>query len=199
MASVHKSLRLLKTSDLDAILLNNIGMFDFERLFRPGGAVAGLKKAQKQGLVRYIGISGHMGTSAFVQALESGEFDIAMPVVNFVDRHTYNFEEKILPFAAKHNVGIAAMKVLGGAVSLDYSTRSQHAMLSGNDYLPAIHYALGVAGVATVIIGCKTVKEVQSAATAARSYRPISGERYATLMERGRQLAAQWGEHFGPR
>jgi len=199
MASVQESLRRLKVSYLDAILLNNIGMFDFERLFRPDGALAGLKKAQKQGLVRYIGISGHMGTSAFVQALESGEFDIVMPVVNFVDRHTYNFEEKVLPIAAKHNVGIVAMKVLGGAVSWDYSTRSQCALLTGNDYQPAIHYALGVTGVSTAVIGCKTVKEVQSAAEAARSYRPINGKRYAALMERGRELAAQWGEHFGPR
>ena len=199
LASIQESLRRLKVSVLDAVLLNNIGMFDGERLFRPGGALAGLKKAQKQGLVRFIGISGHMGTGAFVKALESGEFDIVMPVVNFVDRHTYNFEEKVLPVAAKHDVGIAAMKVLGGAVSLDYSKRSQRALLIGHDYRPAVHYALGIAGVATAIIGCKTVKEVQSAAEAARSYRPLDGERYAALMERGRQLAAQWGEHFGPR
>ena len=198
MASVQDSLRRLKVSRVDAVLLNNIGMFDFERLFRPKGALAGLKKAQKHGLVRYIGISGHMGTSALAQALESGEFDIVMPVVNFVDRHTYNFEEKVLPIAAKHNVGIVAMKVLGGAVSWDYSTRSQRALLTGNDYQPAIHYALGVTGISTAVIGCKTVKEVQSAAKAARSYRPINGKRYAALMERGRDLAAQWGKHFGP-
>lgn len=198
MASVRESLRRLRVSHLDAILLNNIGMFDFERLFRPEGALSGLRKAQKQGLVRYLGISGHMGTSAFAQALESGEFDIAMPVVNFVDRHTYNFEEKVLPIAAKHNVGIVAMKVLGGAVSWDYSTRSQRALLIGTDYEPAIHYALGVTGVSTAVIGCKTVKEVQSATKAARSYRPINGKRYAALMERGRELAALWGKHFGP-
>jgi len=198
MASVQESLRRLKVSYVDAILLNNIGMFDFERLFRSDGALAGLKKAQKEGLVRYIGISGHMGTSTFAQALESSEFDIVMPVINFVDRHTYNFEENVLPIAVKHNVGIVAMKVLGGAVSWDYSTRSQRALLTGNDYQPAIHYALDVTGVSTAVIGCKTVKEVQSAMETARSYRPINGKRYTALMERGRELAAQWGEHFGP-
>jgi len=52
MASVQDSLHRLKVSRVDAVLLNNIGMFDFERLFRPKGALAGLKKAQKHGRVR---------------------------------------------------------------------------------------------------------------------------------------------------
>jgi predicted aldo/keto reductase-like oxidoreductase len=197
LVSVQESLRRLGVSYVDAILLNNIGMFDFERLFRPEGALAGLRKAQKQGLMRYIGISGHMGTSVIARALESGEFDIVMPVINFVDRHTYNFEEKVLPIAAKHNVGIVAMKVLGGAISWDYSTRSQRALLTGIDYRPAIHYALGVTGVSAAVIGCKTVEEVQSAMEAARSYRQINRKRDVAIMERGKELAAQWGEHFG--
>jgi hypothetical protein len=138
-----------------------------------------------------------MGTSAFARALESGEFDIVMPV-SFLTGTPTILREKILLIAVKHNVGIVAMKVLGGAVSWDYSTRSQRALLTGNDYQPAIHYALGVTGVSTAVIGCKTVKEVQSAMEAARSYRLINGKRYAALMERGRELATQWGEHFGP-
>jgi len=199
MISVQKSLRRLEVSKVDAVLLNNIGMFDVDRLFQPDGALAGLKRAQREGLVRYIGISGHMGTGACARALESGEFDIVMPAINFVDRHTYNFEEKVLPAAAKHNVGVVAMKILGGAVSWDYSTRSQRALLTGDDYLPAIHYALDVRGVCTAIIGCKTVHEVRLAAEAARSYHKMDERVYANLVKRGKELATQWGEHFGPR
>ena len=198
LASVQESVRRLEVEYVDAVLLNNIGFFDLEQLFTRDGALAGLRDAQAAGLVRYVGLSGHMGRDRFVAALDSGEFDIAMPAINFVDRHTYDFEGIILPLAATHDVGVAAMKVLGGAVDWDYSTRAQRALLLGDDYEPAIRYALGLPEVATAVIGCKSVDEVRHAANAARGYRPLSEDEQDRLLERGKQLAAQWGPHFGP-
>src|SRR4030042_1929041 len=74
---------------------------------------------------------GPMLTRAFVRTLESGEFDLAMFVVNFVDRHTYNFEGKVIPVARKHNAGIVAMKVRGGSAS-GYERKDQRAKLGGS-------------------------------------------------------------------
>lgn len=198
LASAQRSVQRMEVDYLDALLLNNIGKFDMDRIFSPDGAIAGLKQAQKQGLVRFLGISGHMGINNFIKVLDSGEFDIVMPVINFVDRHTYNFEEKVLPIAAKHGVAVVAMKVLGGAVSLDYSTRKQRALLVGEDYEPAINYALGVPGVCAAVIGCKSIEEIHLAQQAAKHYCPMSNDELKALLKRGERMAAKWEEHFGP-
>lgn len=197
-ASVQQSVHRLGVEYVDAVLLNNIGFFELESLFQSDGALAGLRDAQQDGLLRYVGLSGHMGRDRFATAVDSGEFDIAMPVLNFVDRHTYDFEGTVLPVARKHKVGVVAMKVLGGAVERDYSTRVQRALLLGDDYEPAIHYALGLPDVAVAIIGCKSVEEVRRATHAARRFSPMSEADVAKLLAHGKVLAAQWGTHFGP-
>lgn len=198
LASVRQSVRRLAIEYVDAVLLNNIGLFDPERLFGADGALAGLRDAQRAGLVRYVGISGHMGRDRFATALDSGEFDIAMPALNFVDRHTYDFEDTVLPVARRHETAIVAMKVLGGAVGWDYATRAQRALLVGNDYEPAVRYALGLPGVAAAVVGCRSVEEVRRAADTANRFSPLSDNELAKLAERGKALAAEWGPHFGP-
>jgi len=196
VASIEESLGRLGIESADAVLLNNIGLLDLERLFKPGGALAGLQEVRKRGLARYLGLSGHMLTRAFIRTLESGEFDLAMFVVNFVDRHTYNFEEKVIPVARKHNAGVVAMKVLGGSAP-EYERKDQRAKLVDSDLEPAIHYALGIPGVCTAVIGCKSIEQVRLAGRAARRYRPMSGEQLQALMKHGEQLAKEWGQHLG--
>lgn len=197
LASVQRSVQRMNVDHVDAVLVNNIGDYDVGRLFAAGGAFAGLEQAREQGLTRFIGVSGHMGTERFVQALQTGRFDIAMPVLNFVDRHTYGMEEKVLPVAASHGVGVAAMKVLGGAVGWNYKTRQQRAMLPPADHELAIRYALGLPGVSVAVIGCKSADEIRSAARVARRYRPLEAEELEALAERGRRLAVEWGPRFG--
>ncbi|OFV83773.1 MAG: hypothetical protein A2620_00535 [Acidobacteria bacterium RIFCSPHIGHO2_01_FULL_67_28] len=195
LASLEESLRRLQVEYLDAVLLNNVGLLDLGQLLAPDGAVAGLKEAQKKGLVRFLGVSGHMRAAAILRALGTDEFDIAMVPINFVDCHTYDFEAKVLPVAAKHGVGLVGMKVLGGAV--DYSTRQQCALLPGEDHDLAIRYALAVPGVACAVIGCKNVEEMRLAAQVARRFRPLSPEENELVWARGQALAAQWGQHLG--
>ncbi len=196
VASVEESLGRLGIERADAVLLNNIGLLDLDRLFEPDGALAGLQEARKRGLARYLGVSGHMLARAFIRALESGQFDLAMFPVNFVDRHTYDFEGKVIPVARKHNAGIVAMKVLGGSAA-GYEGRDQRAKLDDSDHEPAIHYALGVPGVGAAVIGCRSIEQVRHAGQAARRYRPMSGEQYQEFIRRGRQLAKEWGQHLG--
>jgi aryl-alcohol dehydrogenase-like predicted oxidoreductase len=54
------------------------------------------------------------------------------------------FERDILPVAAKHDVGVVAMKTLGGAVGLKYDTRQQRAILPERHHRLAIRYVLGL-------------------------------------------------------
>ena len=73
-----------------------------------------LLRQKELGKARFVGISGHSKVDSFVPVIESGQIDVVMLAMNFVDRYTYGFEYKVLPVAIKHNVGVACMKVFGG-------------------------------------------------------------------------------------
>lgn len=196
LAAIRESVRRLGVQYLDAVLLNNIGDFKLDLLAAPEGVLAGLKQARKEGLVRFLGICGHMRAGHFVQALNTGEFDIVMMPINFVDRHTYEFESKVLPVAVRHGAGVVAMKVLGGA--LKYDTRDQRARLAGRAYEDAIRYGLGTQNVATAVLGCKSIEEIQQAARVARRFLPLKPEEIRLLLARGKGMALEWGLHLGP-
>ena len=42
------------------------------------------------------------------------EVDVLLNVVNFADRHTYNFEERVWTEANRLNSGLIAMNIFGG-------------------------------------------------------------------------------------
>ena len=194
--SIAGSLRRLEAPRVDAVLLNNIGDYDLQKLFRADGALAGLREARRRGQVRFLGLSGHWRPGHFVKALESGEFDIAMAPFNLVDRHTYSFETDILPVAARFDVGVIAMKVLGGAVGLAYDTPRQKAMLPEGHHRLAIRYVLGLPHVSCAVVGIKNAEEVRLAARVARDSRALSETEQASALALGRKLAAEWGAHY---
>ena len=61
----------------------------------------------------------------------------------------------------------------------------------------AVDYALSLP-VATMVVGMKTLEELRLMIEAVRSHKPLEGERREKVLARGRELAAEWGEHFGP-
>ena len=54
--------------------------------------------------------------------LREADIDVVMLAINLADRYTYNFENEVLPLAYEQNVGVAAMKVYGGAQGMTYQT-----------------------------------------------------------------------------
>ncbi len=196
LASLNASLESLGVKNVDAVFLNNIGLYNLDQLFKPDGALAALKELRRRGKARFLGLSGHMGAGHFVKTLETGEFDLVMAPLNFVDRHIYSFERDILPVAEKHDVGVVAMKVLGGAAGLNYETQQQKARLDAGEHERAIRYVLGLPGMCSAVIGCKNETEIRLAAACGRNYQPLNADEMAALTVRGKELAAQWGSHY---
>ena len=189
----------LQTDYVDVVHLHNVGNFIAEESLGPNGALNGLIQAKEEGLLRFIGLSGHVKPLNFIALLETDEVDVIMPVLNFVDSHTYDFESKVLPVARKHNCGIVAMKVLGGPTGgLGAYNPPQPALLSGAHYTNAIRYALSIPDVACAVIGLKDAKELRLAVEAVTNFSPLSEAEQAALQAEGKKLAAKWGAHFGP-
>jgi aryl-alcohol dehydrogenase-like predicted oxidoreductase len=197
LRQIRESLRRMQTDHIDAVHLHNLGDFDLKQTFEsPEGAMAGLKAAKQAGYLRYFGISGHMRPWKFVEALKTGEIDLVMVALNFVDRFTYNFEETVLPVAREKGAAVAAMKVLGGARRMQYSP-PQPAELADH-YRDAIRYAVGLQGVSTLVLGVKNADELRQAVTTLQTVTPLDPEERKRVLALGRELSARWGAHFGP-
>ena len=114
---LQTSLKELGTSYADLVFVHSAGAdkMDPRVVFGRSGTYAALMKAKAQGLTRFVGLSGHSRPLRFLHALREFQIDVLLNAVNFVDRHTYNFEEQVWPSAAHSQIGLIAMKVYGGA------------------------------------------------------------------------------------
>lgn len=110
----QNSLKCLRTDHLDIIQLHGI---DDEKTLAKAtasdGSLETCKEARKEGLVDFIGITGHK-PRVLVRAVESGEFDTVLVPINVVTRQAL---EELLPVAKAHDVGVVAMKPLSAKTS----------------------------------------------------------------------------------
>lgn len=198
--SLANSFRMLRTDYIDLLYYHSLGNLNLEGTFEPEGVFTWLLKQKQAGKCRFIGVSGHHLPGRFAPFLQTGQVDVVLVALNFVDRHTYNFEETVLPLARKHQVGIVAMKVFGGAdpKAGGYGNPNSVALLP-KEYLPlAVRYALSLPGVATVNLGLRSKEQLRQSLAMVRAFQPLSPEEEKKLLSIGKQLADKWGPHFGP-
>ncbi|MEZ0536553.1 aldo/keto reductase [Caldicellulosiruptoraceae bacterium PP1] len=109
---LNESLKNLKTEYVDLIIYHAVATEeDLEMIFATNGAHEAAIKAQKEGKVKYIGISMHGHPFTLLKALDIYSFDAVMAVFNYYDRFNFpSLENELLPKAIKNDVGIIAMK-----------------------------------------------------------------------------------------
>ena len=115
LASLTGSLQDLGTDHVDIAYVHSLGGRDVDRVLAADGALAGLRQAQRAGMTRFVGFTSHNRPRQSTRVLRECEVDVIMVALNYGDQHTYGFERQVLPEARRHDVGVAAMKVYGGA------------------------------------------------------------------------------------
>jgi len=195
---LERNLKELQTDYADLVFVHSLGAdkMDPSVVFGRQGAYAGLVKAKKMGLTKFIGLSGHNRPGRFVDAIQRFEVDALLNVVNFADRHTYNFEEQVWTVANRLNLGLIAMKVFGGAQKSGAMGLS-HCLMPLPHLDLAFRYALSVPQVTCAVIGMATPRELQDNLRRARTFLPLNAREGKNLMKVGHALASQWGTHFG--
>jgi predicted aldo/keto reductase-like oxidoreductase len=199
--TLEQSLRDLQTDQVDLAFVHSVSSLDVDQVLAPDGSLAALRDAQKRGLVRFVGITCHARPWKAVKILEAADVDAVMFAMNYVDRHTYNFQGEALDLAVAQEAGVAVMKVFGGAPEMKYEVPTPSILgVSRPDRLEmALRYALGLSGVSTAVVGMYSIAELEQNIAWARNYTPLSTDELAVLDSEGQVLAKEWGEHFGPK
>jgi predicted aldo/keto reductase-like oxidoreductase len=160
-------------------------MSDPELIFAPGGAMEAVLAAKQAGKVRYIGFTGHKSPEIHLQMLNIAaqhhfDFDAVQMPLNPMDAHYDSFERLVLPVLVKHQIGVLAMKTMGGGIILRSGAVTP---------VQCLHYAMNLPS-SVVITGCDSMTVLDQALNAARSFRPMSNEQVAAILAATAKFAA---------
>ena len=172
-ADIRKSLATLGVDMIDLYQLHNVkDKESLEQILAPNGALEALKEAQRDGLIKHIGITGHI-KEFLLEALKTGEMSTVQFPFNAVEPDC----QDLLELAQQTNTGVIVMKPLaGGAI--------RNANL-------ALRYLLEQS-VTTVIPGMDTIQQVEENASLGREAKPLTLEEKQILQGETDQLGARF-------
>lgn len=172
------SLGRLRTDHLDLVQIHAVNAWaDLEQALAPDGAVAGLEQARREGITRFVGITGHARPEILAQALARYPFDTVLAALGIADHLVTAPDAFLLPAARERNVGVIAMKVFG------HGTTANRAA--------ALRYALGLSGVSLAIVGMDSPEQIDEVASLAASFAPLPEAEIQQLVEEVRPIVQQ--------
>lgn len=187
---IEESLRRLETSHIDLLQFHEvIRMDDPDRIFAAGGAMEAVLEAKKAGKLCYIGFTGHKSPAVHLKMLATADshqfrFDTVQMPLNVMDAHYDSFEKNVLPVLMKNDIGVLGMKPMGDHVILDSKTASP---------VECLHYAMNLP-TSVVITGCDSMRILDQAVGAARSFQPMKRAEVEAILTKTAQ-AAQAGKY----
>ena len=168
MRHLEKSLNNLQTDKIVLWQIHNVRDAeneDIEKIFAEDGVLKAMLKAQEEGIVKYLGITGHQSPDRLRILLERFPFDAVLTAVNAADKHYDPVIEKLLPTATDMNVGIIGMKI--PARDRIFSHGGIITMKQAIDYVLTLP-------VSTIIIGCDTIGELEENVEITKNFKPLS-------------------------
>lgn len=192
LETLKKNLEELGIEQADLVHTHSIGhaMYDFDDLVGDKGPMAALEKAKKDGLTRFVGVTGHNRPEKFAKVIEKRDIDAMMNACNVVDRHTYAFEDVVWPAAKKKNIGVVAMKVFGGNITTRPCKMPEELRQA------SLRYVLSIPGVALAVVGMASVEEVKQNVAWAKEFKALSADEAKELKAKTVELAKKWGTHL---
>jgi aryl-alcohol dehydrogenase-like predicted oxidoreductase len=182
---LDESLRRLKVDHVDLVQHDEVLRYeDPHRIFDEEGANAALVEARKAGKLRYIGFTGHKDPRIHlymleVAAMHSFKFDTVQMPLNVMDAHYRSFRKMVLPELVKQKIGVLGMKSMANGILLRSKTVTS---------LECLHFALNLP-TSVVITGIDSMKILDQAFEAARTFRPMSDQEVEALLTKTMEAA----------
>jgi aryl-alcohol dehydrogenase-like predicted oxidoreductase len=184
LAELEGSLSHLGLSKVAIYQLNSVDEEAWEQIVAKGGALAGLKEARDGGLVDYIGISSHT-VKVLRRAVESQEFDTIQTKYSPLE----TAGEALVRLAQERDIGVIAMKPLGGFGMLGWLKSSHHARFLNARTL--LRYALSNRYLSVAIPGMRFPWEVEENVAVATSYQRMPPAQRERLRKRAQAFLAE--------
>lgn len=167
----ERSLRRLRVDRVDLLQVHHLdNMDELEEVLSDRGALRMMIEAQEQGLVGFLGVTGHTDPDVLLAAIDSYPFDNILMALNAAEIHIQSFQTALLPRAVELQMGIVAMKVVARGLLLEK-------MGWGVDQ--ALRYVLTLP-VTTAIMGFMNIGQLDRAVEAVEGFRRLSD---ATMMQ----------------
>ena len=181
MLSVEQSLKRLRTDHLDLLQIHGVSSReDLPAWGKPSGVYTALLKLREQKVTRFTGVTGHDNEEILRHAIEMYEFDTLLTTLNPVSRRR-PFRENLLPVANKKQMGVIAMKVMGGGngclvvgnpykqVLRTYHDETSHQV----DAQSLIRYTLGLP-ISVAVIGVSNIEQLKVNVRIVKQIKPLN-------------------------
>lgn len=190
MRLLEESLKSLQTDHLDMWQLHNVKRKDeVDKIFADDGALKALIKAREEGIVRYLGITGHYEPLILVNCLRRFSFDAILMALNAADVHYLSFKDYLLPEAQKQGTAIIGMKVAtrGRMISTwtppppEEQPERMRTQLPGTLTIKeALSYNMSLP-VSTTILGVDNIEQIEENMQIASQFSPLSDQEMQAL------------------
>ncbi|MBI1319441.1 MAG: aldo/keto reductase [Candidatus Hydrogenedens sp.] len=180
---LETSLRRLEVDVIDLWQFHEIVHPEQPKRIYQNGALDFALKARDEGKIRYIGFTGHHINSTHLEMLAGGfDWDTIQMPLNVFDYHFRSFQRNVMPKALEKNLGVIAMKTLGGSPGnlLDSKVVSAEECLRYSMSLP----------VSTVVSGMDSMAVLEKNLALAKAFQPMADDEREALLARVRPEAA---------
>lgn len=200
MADLDTSFKRMHTDHLDLWQIHNLQkMAEVDRLLAPDGALKAFQKAKAEGMVRFIGVTGHYEPKVLREIISRTELDCILMSVNAADPHYLSFIEHLLPLALEKQMGVIGMKVAtrGRMLStwkpdpLEQQPERMRTAKPGTITMAeslAYNFSLPVS---TNIVGVDNVAQLEEDVRCAANFVPLNLEQMRALEERTLPIVRQ--------
>ena len=177
MRHLESSLKNLQTDVIDLWQIHNVGgrVEDFDMVFSEEGCMKALLKAKDEGVVRFLGFSGHQDPDPMKDLMDRYDFDAVLMALNAADKHHNSFIEKLLPSAVERNMGIIGMKI--PARDRIFSNGGIITMKEAMSYTMSLP-------VSTIIVGIDKIAELEENVKIASEFEPLTAEEMLAIEEK---------------
>ena len=181
MRSVEQSLKRLQTDRLDLLQIHGVTAKDDPAAWgKPTGVVIALQKLREQKVTRFLGVTGHDDAQMLRRAVEMYDFDTLLTTLNPTS-HRRPFREELLPAANRKQMGVIAMKVMGGGNGclvtgnpfkqrlLPYHDETSHQVEASR----LLRYSLSLP-ISVAVVGVASVEQLRANVNVVRDWKPLT-------------------------
>lgn len=187
--------RQLDILGLDHFKFLQVGWFSWGMMphfMKRGGVLDAIRKAQDEGLIRFVGFTGHDTPENFIRCIETGLFDSLTIPYNMINRQY----EPVIARAGELGMGVVAMCAVAGGVLSSPSAALQKAIgVSLPTPAMALRFVLANPNISTACSGMNTLEMLEENARTVREFDSSRAD-FAGMCKGLDQLREKLGNNF---